>query len=137
MIGIDIERNDRFLGWDEKKLKRIFTPAEIEYALKQGNPARHFCGFFCVKEALVKALNNQSIEYKKIEILHTDTNKPYIKISSYVQSLLNNEKLNKNFKISPKNSEKPSENTTKSKNSTIDISISHTDAYSTAVVQIL
>jgi len=114
MIGIDIERNDRFKDWTDKQITRIFTKTEREYALKQANPERHLCGFFCVKEALVKVLNNQTIEYKKIEVLHTETNMPYIKLSTYVRSL-----------IEPVNATR------------IDISISHTDEYSTAVLQLI
>lgn len=120
MIGIDIEENARFKGWSEKQLTRIFTKSEREYADKQAHPEKHFCGFFCVKEALVKALNNTSLEYKKIEILHTDTNKPYIKMSPYVQSLIKT--LNAHNLVT--------------KYDSIEVSISHSEHYSTAVVQI-
>ena len=113
MLGIDIEENVRFKGWDDKKLNRIFTKKEIEYAKGRVNPEKHFCGFFCVKEALVKALDNKQIEYKKIEVLHTDTQKPYINETAYVKSL-----IGKTAHM-------------------LTISISHTATHSTAIVQIL
>ena len=115
MIGIDIEATDRFLAWTDKEYSRIFTKKEIEYAKQYVNPAEHLCGFFCVREALVKALNNTEIEYKKIEVLHTETGKPYINQTKYVKDLIAEKKLfDGTFNI--------------------EISISHCKGYATAVV---
>ena len=113
MLGIDIEDNARFFNWDNKKLNRIFTKNEIEYALSKTNPEKHLCGFFCVKEALVKALDNKQIEYKKIEVLHTPNGKSYINETSYVKSLIGKAEH------------------------MLTISISHTDTQSIAVVEII
>ena len=111
MIGIDIEATDRFLAWTDKEYSRIFTKKEIEYAKQYVNPAEHLCGFFCVREALVKALNNTEIEYKKIEVMHTETGKPYLKNNTYLKELLKTNGY-----------------------SSVEISISHCKGYSTAVV---
>jgi holo-[acyl-carrier protein] synthase len=35
--------------------KRVFSAEEIEYAMSQGEPARHFASAFAAKEALAKA----------------------------------------------------------------------------------
>ncbi len=111
MIGVDIEKPDRFLAWTDKEYARIFTKQEIEYAKGYENATEHFCGFFCVKEALVKALDKTDLEFKKIEILHTDSGKPYLNFNNYVKKLLDAA----NF-------------------SSIQVSISHCKDYSTAVV---
>lgn len=111
MIGIDIEKIDRFNHWNEEGFKRVFTENEIEYANSFENKIEHFCGFFCVKEALVKALDDEGLNYASIEVLHTDTGKPYINETDYIKSILKH-----HFK------------------SKIEISISHCKEYATAVV---
>lgn len=113
MLGIDIEQNSRFNDWEKEKLKRIFTDNEIKYATEHNKIAQHFCGFYCVKEAFVKASSNKKIAYKKIEVLHDNSNKPYINLNKEINSILKN--LNK---------------------SNIEVSISHTDEYSVAIVQL-
>lgn len=111
MIGIDMEKIDRFEHWTEEGLKRIFTKKEIEYANNYENNLEHFCGFFCVKEAFVKALDDDTLNYASIEVLHTESGKPYINITPYIQSV-----LKEHFK------------------SRIEISLSHCKEYATAVV---
>ena len=111
MIGIDMEKIDRFEHWTEEGLKRIFTKNEIEYASQFENNLEHFCGFFCVKEAFVKALDDDGIAFNEIEVLHTESGKPYINQTRYINAI-----LKEHFK------------------SRIEISISHCKEYATAVV---
>ena len=111
MIGIDIEKIDRFEFLTEEGFKRIFSEKEIEYCNQFENKLEHFCGFFCVKEAFVKALDDDGIAYSKIEILHNENGKPYINQTRYINSI-----LKEHFK------------------SRIEISISHCKEYATAVV---
>lgn len=113
MIGIDIEKINRFENWEEEGFKRIFTKNEIEYANRFTNNLEHFCGFFCVKEAFVKALGDDSIHYSEIEVLHEESGKPYIHQTRYINSI-----LKEHFK------------------SRIEISISHCKEYATAIVSI-
>ncbi len=113
MIGIDIEKVERFASWTENKLKRVFSMAEIEYAFKYPQPLDHICGFYCVREALVKALNKNDLVFNKISILHENSGKPYIEINDYMA------KICKEYNIK-----------------TIEISISHTSEYAVAVAQI-
>jgi len=87
MIGIDTEQIERFLNWDKKKLERIFLPKEIEYA-KTHNFAQSLCSFWCVKEALVKALDETGLVFNKVEVTHAATNKPYVVINNYLKELL-------------------------------------------------
>lgn len=113
MLGVDIEQTSRFNDWDLTKLKRIFTKTEIEYAKKQKNSNQHLCGFYCVKEAFIKATQNKSVPFKKIEVLHKVSGKPYLNLNKEINSIL--KELNK---------------------TNIEISISHTADYAVAVVQI-
>ena len=111
MIGIDIEKINRFEEWTEEGYKRIFSAKEIEYCNRFENKLEHFCGFFCVKEAFVKALDDDGIAFNEIEVLHTESGKPYINQTRYINSI-----LREHFK------------------SRIEISISHCKEYATAVV---
>ena len=111
MLGIDMEKIDRFEHWTEEGLKRIFTEKEIEYANQYENKLEHFCGFFCVKEAFVKALDDDTLNYASIEVLHKESGKPYINETPYIKAV-----LKEHFK------------------SRIEISISHCKEYATAVV---
>ena len=111
MVGIDIEKINRFEHWTKEGYARIFTDEEISYAMQFENYLERFCGFFCVKEAFIKAIDDDSIVYKEIEVLHTDTGKPYIKRTEYINELLKGKHK-----------------------STIDISISHCKEYAVAIV---
>lgn len=111
MIGIDIEKIDRFEHWEEEQFKRIFSKKEIEYANQFENKIEHFCGFYCVKEAFVKALDDDGVAFNQIEVLHNENGKPFINITPYIQSVLKEHFAHK-----------------------IEISISHTKEYATAVV---
>lgn len=111
MIGIDMEKIYRFEHFTEVGLKRVFSEKEIEYASQFENTLEHFCGFFCVKEAFVKALDDDTLNYARIEVLHTESGKPYINITPYIKAV-----LKEHFK------------------SRIEISISHCKEYATAVV---
>lgn len=109
-IGIDIEKNERFKHVTEHFIQRAFTKNEIEYARKFVNSHEHFCAFWCVKEATVKAFSNLKIPYQEIEITATPEGRPYIIKNERIKTEL--EKLG--F-------------------SEIKISISHAKDYSTAV----
>lgn len=109
-IGIDIEQNERFKDIEQRKLEKIFAKNEILYAQKFVDCEKHFCAFWCVKEALTKALSNKTLDYKCIEISHTDDGKPYIVINQNLQAILKNMGY-----------------------SNIKISLSHSKDYSTAV----
>jgi len=111
MVGIDIERIDRFEHWNAEGFKRIFSEQEIEYANKFENNLEHLCGFYCVKEALIKALDDDGIAFNEIEVLHTETGKPYLNVTPYMRRI-----LKEHFR------------------SRVEISISHCRDYATAVV---
>ncbi len=112
-VGIDIEEVKRFskIQKDKHKLDKLFTSREQEYFNKYSNRTCHVAGFFCVKEAVSKALKvslYSDIYPIDIEVLHGKNGEPYINIeNTHLKKLLNNKK--------------------------IDISISHTDNLATAI----
>ena len=69
-------------------LKSEAAEKEIEYCNQFENKEEHFCGFFCVKEAFVKALDDTAIHYSQIEVLHNENGKPYINVTPYINSIL-------------------------------------------------
>lgn len=109
-VGIDIEQNARFKTVSESFLKRAFTPAEIAYAQKFKNAHEHYCAFWCVKEAVVKAFSNRKIAFQNIEISSTTEGRPFIVLNETIKNEL-----------------------AKSNAKEIKISISHSKEYSTAI----
>lgn len=113
MIGIDLEKVERFKKFNKTELNRIFTKNEIEYAFKFENPYTHIAGMWCVKEAFIKCLKNKKIPLKKIEVLHDENGAPNINISNFLEEFFLKENC-----------------------SFVDVSISHTDDIACAVVEI-
>lgn len=114
MIGIDIEKTVRFEHFLESGLKRIFSEQEINYSKQFENKEEHLCGFFCVKEALVKALGDDELVYSQINVLHEENGRPYIEENDYIKLILTRHNKRK-----------------------IDISISHCKDTAAAVVLVL
>jgi holo-[acyl-carrier protein] synthase len=82
-LGVDIIEIQRIRQaltiWDERFLKRIFTPKEIEiYKNSPESLAVRFAG----KEAVFKALSRPglSISWQDVEILSGEAGKPFIKL---------------------------------------------------------
>lgn len=88
MIGIDIEEINRFNNWSDKEFLRIMSLKELEYAKSRKNPPEHLCGFYCVREALVKALNKNDIVFNKIETDHEKSGKPYLVENEYLKEIM-------------------------------------------------
>ena len=113
MIGVDIERIDKIRELKIDKLDRIFSDEEIEYAFRFSDFAKHLAGMYCAKEALVKALNDKTLCYNKISIIHSDSGKPSFENNEYFMEL--------SSKYRAKN---------------IEVNISHTDEIAIAVIEI-
>ena len=97
-IGTDIENIKRFEKYSKDKnnafLKRVYSNKEINYCFSHKYPASHLAARYAAKEAVVKAMNpidNNLLDYKDIEILHSEKETPVVKIKN---SKFNN-KLNK------------------------------------------
>ena len=90
-IGIDIEEISRFREkkfFDERSFyEKVFTKDEIEYCLSKTDPYPHFAARFCAKEAAIKALKNQKIMLKEIEIKMNDV-KPILSLPNNVVGLV-------------------------------------------------
>lgn len=116
LVGIDVldvVRMEKFVQ-NEHFLEKYFTEYEIEYVNKNNRMTQSLAGLYSAKEAFLKALGigiGGGINLNEIEINHQESGKPYVKIvSPKAQILLST--------MSVKN---------------IDISISHTDEYCTAI----
>ena len=82
-VGIDVTDIGRFTGLTREKdgafLQKIFTPSELEYCFKGGDPAPHLAVRFAAKEAIIKALSCVGILHGgpgTIEIVRDSTGVP-------------------------------------------------------------
>lgn len=88
-VGTDLEDISRIRSSidenGQKFLNRIYTVKERKYCESKADPAMHFAGRFCAKEAIIKALRssgiNSSIDWKDIEIEADDDGKPQVNLN--------------------------------------------------------
>ena len=113
---IEIERIEKAISKEGFKNK-IYTQRELENIKKRGNRAETYAGVFSAKEAISKAIGTGVREFSltDLEILNDDLGKPHVVVS---------EKLDKILK-------------TKKEDYQIEISISHSRKYATAMAIIL
>ena len=113
---IEIERIEKAISKEGFKDK-IYTQRELENIKKRGNRAETYAGVFSAKEAISKAIGTGVREFSltDLEILNDDLGKPYVVVS---------EKLDKILK-------------TKKEDYQIEISISHSKKYATAVAIVI
>ena len=109
---IEIERIEKAISKEGFKNK-IYTQRELENIKKRGNRAETYAGVFSAKEAISKAIGTGVREFSltNLEILNDDLGKPYVVVS---------EKLDKIIK-------------SKKEDYQIEISISHSRKYATAM----
>ena len=113
---IEIERIEKAISKESFKNK-VYTQRELENIEKRGNRTETYAGIFSAKEAISKAIGTGVREFSltDLEILNDDLGKPYVVVS---------EKLDKILK-------------TKKEDYQIEISISHSRKYATAMAIIL
>ena len=113
---IEIERIEKAISKEGFKNK-IYTQRELENIKKRGNRAETYAGVFSAKEAISKAIGTGVREFSltDLEILNDDLGKPYVVVS---------EKLDKIIK-------------SKKEDYQIEISISHSKKYATAVAIVI
>ena len=118
MIGCDLIEVNRVKKLVEKEnINNVFTEQEQIYCEKYKDKYQHYAGFFCAKEAFVKAVGSgllNGIKLCDLEISHNAFGKPIL-------SVLSDDVLNK-FNLIGKN---------------IEISISHINDFAMAICQIL
>lgn len=78
-IGVDLVKVSKIKGLVERRgerfLKRVFTDAELAYALSKRRAYEHLAARFAAKEAFIKA-TGQRASWKEIEVARGSTN-PY------------------------------------------------------------
>lgn len=120
MVGIDILELDR-LDKSDKFMMKIADEEEIEYIKKspcESLQIQRLGALFCVKEAVMKALEmgkQSGVSFRDIKLCHREDGKPYVKLLGKAQE-----------KFSQLSDAKK-----------IEISISHTQNYATAIALIL
>ena len=113
---IEIERIEKAISKEGFKNK-IYTQRELENIEKRGNRTETYAGIFSAKEAISKAIGTGVREFSltDLEILNDDLGKPYVVVSEKLDKILRNKK----------------------ENYQIEISISHSRKYATAMAIIL
>lgn len=113
---IEIERVEKAIlkEWFKNK---VYTQKELENIEKRGNRTETYAGIFSAKEAISKAIGTGVREFSLIdlEILNNDLGKPYVVVSEKLDKILKNKK----------------------EDYQIEISISHSKKYATAMAIIL
>lgn len=81
---IEIDRIKKYIDSNSKFIFKVYTEKEIEYCeSKKSQKYQHYAARFAAKEATFKAvselLNNKyDLEWKNVQILNDDNNKPKI-----------------------------------------------------------
>ena len=79
---VDIARIQALLDrYGDRFLRRVYTEAEVEYALRGVNKAERLAGRFAVKEAMMKALGtgkSKGILWKDVETVRGRSGKPEV-----------------------------------------------------------
>ena len=87
-IGVDIVRigrmRDVIARWDERFLRRVFTPGEITYCRSRRDPVQHFAARFAAKEAGLKALGTGlrlGVNWRELEVRRARGEAPVLVLS--------------------------------------------------------
>jgi len=97
-LGVDIvlvDRINKILNSERKSrfLSKVFSRSEISDSKNRQNQSEYFSGRFAAKEAIKKALSSYNetnvLSFKSLEILNSESGKPYVLISSERQANIN------------------------------------------------
>ena len=88
-IGVDIVDVERFENLSKAFIERVYTKNEIEYCEKFTNKQERFAGFFCAKEAFLKALdcNIEGLSLSEIEVSHKENGAPIVILYGNVKKI--------------------------------------------------
>ena len=113
---IEIERVEKAIS-KEGFIAKIYTQREIENIIKRGNRTETYAGIFSAKEAISKAIGTGVREFAltDLEILNDHLGKPYVIVSDKLKKIIQRKK----------------------ENYQIEIAISHSKKYATAMAIIL
>ena len=104
--GIDIIEVKRIAEaikrWGDSFLNHVFTEAEIAYAKAHRYPNEHFAARFAAKEAVLKALgDNTKVNWKDIQITNDKNGKPLCRLikKGFKHSILISISHTKNYAV--------------------------------------
>lgn len=109
---LDVERMNKILKKNDH-LQQIFSENELNYYKGKNNYLPTLAGMYCAKEAFLKALSigvRNGVSFLEIEVDHEESGNPVYKLSSHIRDIL------KSLKIVD-----------------VELSISHTDTFATAI----
>ena len=104
---IEIERIEKAISKEGFKAK-VFTQREIENIVKRGNRTETYAGIFSAKEAISKAIGTGVREFAltDLEILNDDLGKPYVIVSDKLNKIIQRKKENYQIEIAISHSKK-------------------------------
>ena len=111
---IEVERIRKNIEAGKGFRERIFTAGEIEYCETKRNKAQNYAARFAAKEAFFKAIGTgwrHGMAHAEIEVVHDDMGKPGIRLHGKTRDFIGD-----------------------SKNTIIQVSLSHLKEYTVAVV---
>jgi holo-[acyl-carrier protein] synthase len=78
--GVDITEVKRLRQavekWGDSFLSRVFTDEELRKAKERGSLYQHLAGRFAAKEAVFKALGDEKLNWKDVEIINDKQGRP-------------------------------------------------------------
>jgi holo-[acyl-carrier protein] synthase len=93
-IGTDIVRVERFAEFiasdNRGVLERLFTPAELEYAMPRRQAAEHLAARFAAKEAFLKALGTglrERLSWHDMEVCKDHYGAPSLALSGAAEQM--------------------------------------------------
>ena len=104
---IEIERVEKSIS-KEGFIAKVYTQREIENIVKRGNRAETYAGIFSAKEAISKAIGTGVREFAltDLEILNDDLGKPYVIVSDKLNKIIQRKKENYQIEIAISHSKK-------------------------------
>ena len=104
---IEIERVEKAIS-KEGFIAKVYTQREIENIVKRGNRTETYAGIFSAKEAISKAIGTGVREFAltDLEILNDDLGKPYVIVSNKLNKIIQRKKENYQIEIAISHSKK-------------------------------
>ena len=104
---IEIERVEKAIS-KEGFIAKVYTQREIENIVERGNRTETYAGIFSAKEAISKAIGTGVREFSltDLEILNDDLGKPYVIVSDKLKKIIQRKKENYQIEIAISHSKK-------------------------------
>lgn len=104
---IEIERVEKAIS-KEGFIAKVYTQREIENIVKRGNRTETYAGIFSAKEAISKAIGTGVREFAltDLEILNDDLGKPYVIVSDKLNKIIQRKKESYQIEIAISHSKK-------------------------------